>query len=146
MFTIVVDPVGQGFVASLARPGGHVTGFSSYDPQVAGKWVEMLTQITPPVARMAVLFDPATAPYAGLMLREIDEAARKLAAATRPAPCHDAADIEAMVAQLAREEHSGLVVLPASSPIATGTRSSPLPPATACPRSIPRASSSPPAG
>jgi putative ABC transport system substrate-binding protein len=116
VFTIVVDPVGQGFVASLARPGGNITGFSSYDPQIAGKWVEMLTQITPPVARMAVLFDPATAPYAGLMLREIDEAARKLASTTRPVPCRDAADIEAIVAQLEQEERSGLVVLPGVFP------------------------------
>jgi putative ABC transport system substrate-binding protein len=112
VFTIVVDPVGQGFVASLARPGGNITGFSSYDPQMAGKWVEMLTQITPPVARMAALFDPVTAPYASLMQREIDEAARKLAVATRAAPCRDNAEIEAMMEELARGERGGLILLP----------------------------------
>jgi len=52
----VTDPVGQGFVESLAHPGGNITGFTDYDPPMAGKWLGMLTQITPPVARVAVLF------------------------------------------------------------------------------------------
>jgi putative tryptophan/tyrosine transport system substrate-binding protein len=71
----VTDPVGQGFVESLARPGGNITGFTDYDPPMAGKWLGMLTQITPPAAHVAVLFNPATAPFAGLMLRVIEEAA-----------------------------------------------------------------------
>jgi putative ABC transport system substrate-binding protein len=54
VFTVVTDPVGQGFVGSLARPGGTVTGFSNYDPPMAGKWLGMLTQIAPPAARVAV--------------------------------------------------------------------------------------------
>ena len=90
VFTIVADPLGQGFVETLARPGGNITGFSSFDPQMTGKWLEMLTQISPPVARAAVLFDPKTALYAGLMLREIEQAARSLAVAVRAAPCSDA--------------------------------------------------------
>ena len=108
----VTDPVGQGFVESLARPGGNITGFTDYDPPMAGKWLGMLTQITPPVARVAVLFNPATAPFAGLMLRAIEEAARSFAVAVRAAPCHDDAEIEAMMAGLAREERGGLLVLP----------------------------------
>src|SRR5665213_839874 len=75
VFANLIDPVGQGFVASLARPGGTITGFSGYDPPMASKWLGMLTQITPPVARVAVLFNPATAPYAGLLLRAIEDAA-----------------------------------------------------------------------
>ena len=66
VFAGISDPIGQGFVASLAHPGGSITGFSNFDSPMAGKWLEMLTQITPPVARVAVLFNPATAPYAGL--------------------------------------------------------------------------------
>jgi ABC-type uncharacterized transport system substrate-binding protein len=112
VFTIVADPLGQGFVETLARPGGNITGFSSFDSQMTGKWLEMLTQISPPVARAAVLFDPKTALYAGLMLREIEQAARSLALAVRPAPCSDYAEVAALMAGLAREEHGGLLVLP----------------------------------
>ena len=112
VFMIVADPLGQGFVETLARPGGNITGFSSFDPQMTGKWLEMLTQISPPVARAAVLFDPKTALYAGLMLREIEQAARSLAVAVRAAPCSDYAEVAALMAGLAREERGGLVVLP----------------------------------
>jgi putative tryptophan/tyrosine transport system substrate-binding protein len=112
VFTIVADPLGQGFVASLAHPGGNITGFSSFDPQMTGKWLEMLTQISPPVARVAVLFDPKTALYAGLMLREIEAGARSLVVTVRSAPCSDYAQVAALMAGLAREEHGGLLVLP----------------------------------
>src|SRR5207245_6582999 len=112
VFVIVTDPVGQGFVQSLSRPGGNITGFSNFDPPMAGKWLGMLTQITPPVARVAVLFNPATAPFAGLMLHAIEDAARSLAVAVRAAPCHDVGEIEAMMAGLAHEERGGLLILP----------------------------------
>jgi len=108
----VTDPVGQGFVESLARPGGNITGFTYYGPPMAGKWLGMLTQITLPVARVAVLFNPATAPFAGLMLPAIEESAPSFAVAVRAAPCRDDAEIEAMMAGLAREERGGLLVLP----------------------------------
>jgi ABC-type uncharacterized transport system substrate-binding protein len=112
VFSIVADPLGQGFVESLARPGGNITGFSSFDPQMTSKWLEMLTQISPPVARAAVLFDPKTALYAGLMMREIEQAARSLAVAVRAAPCFDYAEVAALMAGLSREERGGLLVLP----------------------------------
>jgi len=86
VFVIVTDPVGQGFVQSLRRPGGNVTGFSNYDPPMAGKWLGMLTQITPPVARVAVLYNPETAPYAGLYLRAIEELAPPFAVTVQTAP------------------------------------------------------------
>jgi putative ABC transport system substrate-binding protein len=108
----VTDPVGQGFVESLARPGGNITGFTDYDSPMAGKWLGMLTQIIPPAARVAVLFNPATAPFAGMMLRVIEISAPSLAVVVRAAPCHDEAEIEAMMAGLAREERGGLLVLP----------------------------------
>jgi putative ABC transport system substrate-binding protein len=110
VFSIVADPLGQGFVESLARPGGNITGFSSFDPQMTSKWLEMLTQISPPVARAAVLFDPKTALYAGLMMREIEQAARSLAIAVRAAPCSDYAEVAALMAGLSRER-GGLLVL-----------------------------------
>jgi putative tryptophan/tyrosine transport system substrate-binding protein len=107
VFTMVSDPVGQGFVENLAHPGGNVTGFSDFNSLMASKWLEMLTQVAPPVARVAVLYNPTTAPYAGPMLREIAAAAPSFSIATEAAPCHDAAGIEAMIAELARQERGG---------------------------------------
>jgi putative ABC transport system substrate-binding protein len=111
VFTMVSDPEGQGFVGSLAHPGGNVTGFSDFNPLMAGKWLEILTQMTPPAARVAVLYNPATAPYAGVMMRAIEEAAPSFAVAVRAAPCRDDAEIEAMMAGLAQEGRGGLLVL-----------------------------------
>ena len=111
VFVVVTDPVGQGFVASLARPGGTVTGFSDYDPPMSGKLLGMLTQIAPPVARVAVLYNPATAPFADLVLRAVEAAAPPLGVAVRGAPVHDDAEIEATMAGLARETHGGLLVV-----------------------------------
>jgi putative ABC transport system substrate-binding protein len=111
VFTMVTDPVGQGFVENLARPGGNVTGFSDFNTLMAGKWLEMLAQVAPPVGRVAVLFNPNTAPYAGQMMQAIADAAPVYAIAARTAPCHDAAEIEATIAALAREERGGLLVL-----------------------------------
>jgi len=111
VFTMVTDPIGQGFVASLAKPGGNVTGFSDFDVSMAGKWLGMLTQVAPPVARVSILYNPATTPYAGLMLHAIDQAAPSFAVATQTAACRDDIEIETLVAALAREERGGLLVL-----------------------------------
>ena len=98
----VTDPVGQGFVESLARPGGNITGFTDYDPPMAGKWLWLLTQLIPPVVRAAIVFNPATAPFAGMMVRVIEESAPSLAMTVRTAPYRDDAEIEAMMTGLAR--------------------------------------------
>jgi putative tryptophan/tyrosine transport system substrate-binding protein len=111
VFTMVTDPIGQGFVASLAQPGGNVTGFSDFDVSMAGKWLGMLTQVAPPVARVSILYNPATTPYAGLMLGAIEQAAPSFAVATQIAACHDDAGIETLIAALAREERGGLLAL-----------------------------------
>src|SRR6516164_5701764 len=89
VLVLITDPVGQGFVESLAHPGGNITGFTDYDPPMASKWLRMLTQIIPPVARVAVLFNPTTAPFAGMMITVIEESAPSLAVAVRAAPCRD---------------------------------------------------------
>ena len=68
IFANVVDPVGSGFVANLPRPGGNVTGFTVFEPTMAGKWLELLKEIAPRVGRVAFLFNPATAPYAEIFL------------------------------------------------------------------------------
>jgi putative tryptophan/tyrosine transport system substrate-binding protein len=112
VFTLIVDPVAQGFVASLSHPGGNITGFSAFDPPMAKKWMGMLTQITPSVGRIAVLFNPATTPYANLLLRGIQEAAPSFAVTAQAAPVHDDAEIEVALAGLARDERGGVLVLP----------------------------------
>jgi putative ABC transport system substrate-binding protein len=111
VFTMVTDPVGQGFVENLAHPGGNVTGFSDFNALMAGKWLEMLAQVTPPVAHVAVMYNPVTAPYAGLMMSAIQDAAPSFAIAAKGAPCHDAGEIRSTMAELARGERGGLLVL-----------------------------------
>ncbi|MCA1496013.1 ABC transporter substrate-binding protein [Bradyrhizobium sp. NBAIM14] len=108
VFAVVTDPVGQGFVENLAHPGGNLTGFTDYDGPLAGKWLEMLTQVTPKVSRVAVVFNPATAPFAPLMLRAIEDAARTLRLTVEPAPVHDAVSIGA----LASRQDGAILVLP----------------------------------
>ncbi|KJC49872.1 ABC transporter substrate-binding protein [Bradyrhizobium sp. LTSP849] len=108
VFAVITDPVSQGFVKNLAHPGGNITGFTDYDGPLAGKWLEMLTQITPPVRRVFVVYNPATAPFAPLMLRTIEDAARTLGVTVEPAPVHDAASIAA----LASRKDGSLLVLP----------------------------------
>ena len=108
VFAVVTDPVSQGFVKNLAHPGGNITGFTDYDGPLAGKWLEMLTQITPKVSRVFVVYNPATAPFAPLMLRTIEDAARTLHVTVEPAPVHDAASIAALAAR----KDGGFLVLP----------------------------------
>ena len=118
VFVGVTDPIGQGLVASLSHPGGDITGFSIFDAPMAGKWLEMLTQITPPVARVAVLFDPATTLYADLMLRSCEEAARSLALAVRAERVNNDSEIETAMAGVARGERGGVLVLPSAFTLA----------------------------
>ena len=86
--------------------------------RMAGKWLEMLTQITPRVARVAVLFNPATAPYAGLILHASDEAARSMALPLRAVPVNNDSEIETMMAGIAHEDRSGVVVLASAFTVA----------------------------
>ena len=118
VFVGVTDPIGQGLVASLSHPGGDITGFSIFDAPMAGKWLGMLTQITPPVARVAVLFDPATTLYADLMLRSCEEAARSLALAVRAERVNNDSEIETAMAGVARGERGGVLVLPSAFTLA----------------------------
>ncbi|QIP06114.1 ABC transporter substrate-binding protein [Bradyrhizobium symbiodeficiens] len=108
VFAVVTDPVSQGFVENLAHPGGNVTGFTDYDGPLAGKWLEMLTQVTPKPSRVVVVYNPATAPFAPLMLRTVEDAARTLHVTVEPAPVHDAASISA----LASRRDGGFLILP----------------------------------
>ena len=75
VFVQVIDPVAAGFVTSLARPGGNLTGITNFEFSVGGKWLETLKEILPQLARVAVLYNPKTAPYAASLLRSIEAAA-----------------------------------------------------------------------
>ena len=111
VFALVSDPIGMGYVQSLAHPGGNITGFSSYDPPIYTKQLQMLTEITPPATTVAVLYNPESAPYADRMVRAMEDVAKSLGVALREAPCHDDGEIEAMMSSLARDEHGGLLAL-----------------------------------
>jgi putative ABC transport system substrate-binding protein len=112
VLSVVNDPVGQGFVASLARPGGNITGFTFVDFPMIGKWLEMLKEIAPGVRRMTLMFNPQTGPYYPVFLREFGLAPASLAAELSATPVHDEADIEAAATALAREPDAGLIVAP----------------------------------
>ena len=75
IFTVVSDPVAQGFVASLAHPGGNMTGFSNYEPDVGRRWLQLLKEVAPSATQIAVLFNPITSPYNALWMRSIEAAA-----------------------------------------------------------------------
>jgi len=112
VFVVVPDPVGLGVVQSLARPGGNITGFTSYEAPMVGKWLQLLKEAAPGVTRVALLFNPDTA-FAPTFDREI-EAARSLGVTVTLATVHDEAAIEAAIAALAREPGGGLVIVPDS--------------------------------
>ena len=103
-------PVEQGFADSLARPGGNITGFTAYDGPLLGKWMQLLKQIAPSVTRVAVIFNPNTAPFATLFNPEIEAAAPSLGITVTLAPVHDDAGIEEAIAAQAREPGGGLIV------------------------------------
>jgi putative ABC transport system substrate-binding protein len=116
VFAIVIDPIGAGFVASLARPGGNITGFAVYEPSIVGKWLEMLKEIAPQTARVAVVANPDTAAYYDYLLHAAEAAAPSLGIEVVPSRIeNDAADIERMIAAVASVPNGGMVVLPDST-------------------------------
>jgi putative ABC transport system substrate-binding protein len=112
VFINVSDPIGSGFAASLTRPGRMITGFTSNEPTLGGKWPELLNEIAPNVRRIGLLFDPGTAPYAELFLRQAEASARTLAIELFAARIHGRTEIERTMAALASDAGSGLIVLP----------------------------------
>jgi len=114
VFVLVVDPIGQGFVQSLARPGGNITGFSVHEEPILGKWLQLLKEVAPGVTRITVIFNPDTAPFAPLFNRAIEAAAPIFGITVTPAPVHDDLGIEEAIAAQALEPGSGLIMLPES--------------------------------
>jgi putative tryptophan/tyrosine transport system substrate-binding protein len=112
IFANAADPVGSGFVASLPRPGGNVTGFTNMEPTIAGKWLELLKEIAPRVNRVAFLFNPATAPYANYFLNPFKAAAASIGVEAIAAPVRDTSELESVIAAQARQPNGGLIVMP----------------------------------
>ena len=110
VFMQVANPVGSGLVASLARPGGNLTGFTNFEPAMGGKWLELLKEIAPRVTRAIAIFNPET--HSGQYWETTEAAARSLAVEFSRAPARDAAGIESAVAGFAREPNGGVLVMP----------------------------------
>jgi putative ABC transport system substrate-binding protein len=111
VFVLVADPMRSGFVQNLGHPGGNVTGFSNFEASVGSKWLELLKEAAPAVSRVALLFNPQTAPFAESYLHATQAASQTLGAAVIAAPCTSPADIESAVAARAQESGGGLIVI-----------------------------------
>jgi putative ABC transport system substrate-binding protein len=112
VFANVIDPIGNGFAASLAHPGGNITGFAVLDSAIGGKWVELLKEIAPRIERVALLFNPATAPPVQSFVASIQTAASSIAVQASAAPVHAKDEIEGVIAEQARTPSGGLIVVP----------------------------------
>jgi putative ABC transport system substrate-binding protein len=114
VFAEVSDPVGSGFVANLARPGGNVTGLMLYETGITGKWAALLKEIAPQLKRVALVANPKTTPF-DYFVRSAEAAAPSLAIKLVPSPVESAADIERVLAAFAAVPNGGLLVLPSGT-------------------------------
>jgi ABC-type uncharacterized transport system substrate-binding protein len=113
VFAVVSDPVGEGFVASVARPGGNATGFTNAESSLTGKWLGLLKEIMPNLTRVGFIFDPKVAPGGGTYYTSLlKTAASPSALALTPMPFHEANAVDRMIDDFAKAPNSGLVVLP----------------------------------
>jgi putative ABC transport system substrate-binding protein len=110
VFTQLIDPVGFGLAESLGHPGGNVTGFIVWDFAIGGKWMQLLRELVPDLARVGILFNPETAPYAPGLIASAKDAAQGV----RTIECrtHNDIETESVLSDLGREKHSGLIVIP----------------------------------
>ncbi len=116
VFTYVIDPIGAGFIASLARPGGNITGIMAYEEGIVGKWLGMLKEIAPQTARTSLLGNPKTAVYYDYLLHAAEAAAPSLGIEIVPSRIeNDAADIERAIVAFASMPNGAMVVLPDST-------------------------------
>jgi putative ABC transport system substrate-binding protein len=111
VFANVPDPVGIGIVSSLAHPGGKITGFTSTESALAGKWLEVLKEVAPAVSRVSVIYSPVNPAWPG-RLRVLEQVAPAMGVQLAPAAVHDADQIERAVTSFAREPNGGLILFP----------------------------------
>ena len=113
VFVVVSDPVGDGLVDSLGRPGGNVTGFTNVESSFGSKWVGLLREVHPRLTQVTMIYSPKTAPGGGQYYWQlVEDAARSIGIKATRAPIQGAADIERVLPALAGEKGAGLVVAP----------------------------------
>src|SRR6516164_7921031 len=110
VFAAVSDPVGQGFVASVSHPGGNLTGFSNFDPDIGTKWLQVLKDVAPSVTHVTVMFNPRTSPYNVLWKQTIEQAAPGFQVSVSQAPVQSDEDIRNAIVGLGTKPGSGLLI------------------------------------
>ena len=113
VFASITDPVGQGFVKSLAKPGGNATGFAAYEVSLGGKWAETLKEVSPSLVRAAALYEPSTAPYMADIIRSIVAAGPSFGIEVTDMPVRNIGELENAISTFGRLPNSGLIVPPA---------------------------------
>jgi putative ABC transport system substrate-binding protein len=111
IFANVPDPVGNGFVASVAHPGGNITGFANYEQDIGAKWLELLKQIAPNVTRVAYIYDPANPATAGY-LRAIEGVASSMGVAVSGTPVRTVEEVEGTLGEFSREPNGAVIIAP----------------------------------
>jgi putative tryptophan/tyrosine transport system substrate-binding protein len=112
VFVQVIDPVSRGFVATLARPGGNITGFTNFEFPMGSKWVEILKEVAPVTARVATIYNPQTAPYGEEFFRQIKAASFSLTIEAVDTQVRQPGDLQRTIAEIAAKPHGGLIVIP----------------------------------
>jgi putative tryptophan/tyrosine transport system substrate-binding protein len=120
VFVVVNDPVGQGFISTLARPGGNITGFSFIESEIVGKWMNLLGDVKPDLSRVALMFNPGTAPYYDGYLRSFKALQQRTSIKVGAVYVRSVAEVDLVVAELGREPGSGLIA--ASDPYILAVR------------------------
>ena len=109
VFAVVSDPVSQGFISNLARPGGNITGFSFIESDMVGKWVDLLGDVKPNLSRVALMFNPDFVPFFDVYLRSFKALSQQTSVEVEAVHVRSVADVELAVAKLGREPGSGLI-------------------------------------
>jgi putative ABC transport system substrate-binding protein len=109
VFAVVNDPVGQGFISNLSHPGRNITGFSFIEPEIVGKWINLLNSIKPDLSRIALMFNPDTTPYYDSYLRSFKALPHQSSVEVYPKHVRTTRDIDTVIAKLADEPGSGLI-------------------------------------
>jgi putative ABC transport system substrate-binding protein len=112
VFAVVSDPIGGGFAANLTRPDGNITGFTDAEPAMGGKWVQLLKEIAPRTTKVALVFNPATAPPLQFYLPSIEASASSLAIEASATPVHSRDEFEGVIAAQARDASGSVIVMP----------------------------------
>jgi putative tryptophan/tyrosine transport system substrate-binding protein len=114
VFVNIAEPVGSGLAQTLARPGGNITGFTNFESSIGGKWLQLLKEVDPRISRIGMIYNPQTAPFAGLFLRSVQSAAPVLSLEAFGLRVETASDIEMALASLARDKGGSLISIPDS--------------------------------